>query len=128
MKGAASPIVGTAAPDVAPGPRVQPVLLVSDLRAYYQMHYFGITRDIRAVDDVSLHVLPNEIYGLAGESSCGKTTLIKTIAGAIQPPLNVVGGSVTFNFRGQSIDVYESAPEERDAIRWRHLSYIMQAR
>ena len=35
----------------------------------------------------------SEIYGLAGESSSGKTTLIKTIAGAVRPPLEVVGGS-----------------------------------
>ena len=33
---------------------------------------FGIEREVRAVDDVSLSVARNEIYGLAGESSCGK--------------------------------------------------------
>jgi len=27
-----------------------------DLRAYYQTKYFGITREVRAVDGVSLHV------------------------------------------------------------------------
>ena len=61
--------------------------------------YFGIQREVRAVDDVSLQVDRDEIYGLAGESSCGKTTLIKTIARAIRPPLNVVGGSVNVQFR-----------------------------
>ena len=35
---------------------------------------------------------PNEIYGVAGESSCGKTTLIKVISGNIKPPLKVEFG------------------------------------
>ena len=48
-----------------------PVLTVSDLRAYYQTSAFGIRREFRAVDGVSFHVAANEIYGLAGESSCG---------------------------------------------------------
>ena len=85
------------APSTAVGahPASERVLTVRDLRAYYQTHYFGIRREVRAVDDVSLHVDRDEIYGLAGESSCGKTTLIKTIVRAIRPPLDVVGGSVT---------------------------------
>jgi peptide/nickel transport system ATP-binding protein len=63
-------------------PRQEPVLAVSHLRAYYRTRSFGVEREVRAVDDVSLEVGADEIYGLAGESSCGKTTLIKTIAGA----------------------------------------------
>src|SRR6185295_10486082 len=68
---------------------------VSGLRAYYQTTAFGIDREVRAVDDVSFKAAVNEIYGLAGESSCGKTTLIKTIAAAIRPPLKVVSGIIT---------------------------------
>ena len=102
------------------------MLEVADLRAYYQTRYFGIEREVRAVDDICLQVAPDEIYGLAGESSCGKTTLIKTIAGVIRPPLNVVAGSVRFNFKGQAVSVYDASPGELEAIRWRHLSYIMQ--
>ena len=75
------------------------VLTVRNLRAYYQTHYFGVNREVRAVDGITLHVDRNEIYGLAGESSCGKTTLIKTIVRAIRPPLKVVGGSVSVPFR-----------------------------
>ena len=81
---------------------------------------------VRAVDGVSLHVDRNEIYGLAGESSCGKTTLIKTIVRAIRPPLNVVSGSVTFNFAGRDRDIYALNRSELENIRWRHLSYILQ--
>ena len=102
------------------------VVEVRDLRAYYQTRQFGVQREVRAVDGVSLAVRPNEIYGLAGESSCGKSTLIKTIAGAIRPPLSVVGGSVVFNFGGKAMNLYEAGPAALQAIRWKHLSYIMQ--
>jgi peptide/nickel transport system ATP-binding protein len=103
------------------------VLSVTNLRAYYQTRYFGVNREVRAVDGVSLHIDRNEIYGLAGESSCGKTTLIKTIVRAVRPPLNVTEGSVTFNFAGHAGDIYALGPQELEGVRWRHLSYILQA-
>ncbi len=105
---------------------MNPVLQVSGLKAYYRTAAFGVQREVRAVDDISLSVAAGEIYGLAGESSSGKTTLIKTIAAAIQPPLEVLAGSVTFTFAGQPIDIHRVAPRELAAIRWKHLSYIMQ--
>jgi peptide/nickel transport system ATP-binding protein len=104
----------------------EPVLTVSGLRAYYQTSAFGVVREVRAVDEVSLEVAANEIYGLAGESSSGKTTLIKTIANAIQPPLKVLAGSVVFNFSGRPVDIHGVDRETLAGIRWKHLSYIMQ--
>jgi peptide/nickel transport system ATP-binding protein len=106
--------------------RAEAVLTVEGLRAYYQVRSFGIEREVRAVDDVSLHVKANEIYGLAGESSCGKSTLVKTIAAAIRPPLRVVGGRVSFRFGNRQVNLYELEPAELAAIRWKHLSYVMQ--
>jgi len=103
-----------------------PVVKVANLRAWYVSRQFGVEREVRAVDDVSLEVRRNEIYGLAGESSCGKSTLIKTIAGAIRPPLEVLGGRVEFDFGGERLDLYASSPAARAAIRWKHLSYVMQ--
>ena len=100
------------------------MLSVERLRAYYQMKYFGIDREVRAVDDITLHVNRNEIYGLAGESSSGKTSFIKTIAAANRPPLNVVGGSVKFSFLDR--DIHSLDREALAAVRWKHLSYIMQ--
>jgi peptide/nickel transport system ATP-binding protein len=102
------------------------VLEVTGLRAYYRVNAFGITREVRAVDDVSLHVNANEIYGLAGESSCGKSTLVKAIGGAVRPPLSIVDGNVVFDFGGQSVAMQAAKQAALDAIRWRHLSYVVQ--
>jgi peptide/nickel transport system ATP-binding protein len=100
------------------------VLETNNLRAYYRMKYFGIDREVRAVDGISMHVRKHEIYGIAGESSCGKTTFIKAIAAAIRPPLEVVGGQVKYSFIDD--ELYALSPAQRTAIRWRHLSYILQ--
>lgn len=101
-------------------------LEVEGLRAYYQTHYFGIDREVRAVDGIDLRIEPNEIYGLAGESSCGKTTLIRTIAGLVRPPLTLLSGRVRFRFRDRQVDIHEAGPAAIQGLRWKHLSYIMQ--
>ena len=101
-----------------------PILAVRDLRAYYQMRYFGVVREVRAVDDITLEIRRDEIYGLAGESSSGKTSFIKTIAAANRPPLNVVGGSVEYSFLDR--DIHELDEAALAAVRWKHISYIMQ--
>ncbi len=111
----------------ATAPRAaEPILSVRGLRASYRTRAFGVTREVRAVDDISFAVAGDEIYGLAGESSCGKSTLIKTIAGAIRPPLTVLDGAIDFHFDGNRVSPLDTDPDAWDAIRWRHLSFIMQ--
>jgi peptide/nickel transport system ATP-binding protein len=102
------------------------VLQVKDLKAYYRTRHFGVEREVRAVDGVTLEVRSDEIYGLAGESSSGKSTLIKVIAAAMRPPLEVAGGTVAFAFLPGGKDLYQATSAEIAAIRWRKLSYIMQ--
>ncbi|WP_108659084.1 ABC transporter ATP-binding protein [Acuticoccus kandeliae] len=104
----------------------RPALSVEGLRAYYLTNVFGVRREVRAVDDISFAIMPNEIYGIAGESSSGKTSLIKAVAGAVRPPLTVVGGEVRYNFAGETISLYGGGPVDLSAVRWKHLSYIMQ--
>ena len=38
----------------------------------------------KAVDDLSLHIHPGEIYGFIGHNGAGKTTTLKSIAGILQ--------------------------------------------
>jgi peptide/nickel transport system ATP-binding protein len=69
----------------------------------------------------------NEVYGLAGESSCGKTTLIKVISGTVKPPLRIESGSIRFEFDGFERDMLTIDPEEmRQNVRWKRISYVMQ--
>jgi peptide/nickel transport system ATP-binding protein len=115
--------------DGKPAARAKPagaVLQVEDLKAYYRTHHFGVEREVRAVDGVTFEVRANEVYGLAGESSSGKSTLIKAIAAAMRPPLEIVGGTVAFVFLPGGKGLHRATHTELAAIRWRKLSYIMQ--
>ena len=38
----------------------------------------------KAVDDLSLHIRPGEIYGFIGHNGAGKTTTLKSCAGILQ--------------------------------------------
>ncbi len=105
---------------------VRDVLKIEGLKAYYHTNYFGVQREVRAVDDISLTIRSNEVYGIAGERSSGKTTLVKTFAAAIKPPLRIMDGTMEYNFGDTVIRPYEASKAAVDEIRWKHLSYIMQ--
>ena len=51
------------------------VLKAEQLKASYVLDIFGVKKVVQAVNQVDLEVQENEIYGIAGESGCGKTTL-----------------------------------------------------
>ena len=54
--------------------------------------------DVKAVDDLSLHIHPGEIYGFIGHNGAGKTTTLKSVAGILrfdQGRIEIGGISVT---------------------------------
>ena len=74
-----------------------PLLEVRDLVVHHGQ--------LRALDAVSLRVLPGEVYAIIGANGAGKSTLLRTIAGLHHPTT----GSVRFD--GQ--DVTRVRPERR---------------
>ncbi|HKL21131.1 MAG TPA: dipeptide/oligopeptide/nickel ABC transporter ATP-binding protein, partial [Tichowtungia sp.] len=60
---------------------MKPLLTVENLNVVY-----GKGRDrVHAVKNVSFHIEPGEIFGLVGESGCGKSSLGKAIVRLIDP-------------------------------------------
>jgi branched-chain amino acid transport system ATP-binding protein len=74
-----------------------PLLEVRDLVVHHGQ--------LRALDAVSLRVLPGEVYAIIGANGAGKSTLLRTIAGLHHPTT----GSVRFD----SQDVTRVRPEQR---------------
>lgn len=59
--------------------------------------HFG---DVQAVNDVSLHIKPGEIYGLVGADGAGKTTTMRLLVGALKADAGKV------NICGYDIDTH----------------------
>ena len=59
-----------------------PLIEVEHLKTYYPIRAGIIRRtvgQVKAVDDVSFQIRKGEVFGLVGESGCGKTTLGRTL-------------------------------------------------
>ena len=47
-------------------------------------HFTKTYGEKKAVDDLSLHIAPGEIYGFIGHNGAGKTTTLRAVAGSLQ--------------------------------------------
>jgi peptide/nickel transport system ATP-binding protein len=99
--------------------RPEPLLSVNNLR----VEYYSEARTVIGADDVSFSIDPGEVFGLAGESGCGKSTVANTIMCLLQPPARVTAGSITF--RGQ--DLLALQGEELRQFRWQEIAMVFQS-
>jgi len=104
----------------------QTILRTQQLKAFYVLDVLGTHKVVQAVNEVDLEIRENEVYGIAGESGCGKTTLLKALVAAIEPPLRLIGGSVYYTIDGDEIDVNYLDVEEKRRLRWEYISYVPQ--
>ena len=104
----------------------EPILKIKELRAYYVTDASDVGRSVHAVDDVSLTVYKKEIFGIAGESGCGKTTLLKVLFGLMKPPLALFGGDVLYRVNGEDKSLFSIDEGEMRRLRWNFASYIPQ--
>ncbi len=102
------------------------ILRTEHLKSFYLLEVQGTQKVVRAVNDVNMSIYENEIYGIAGESGCGKTTLLKTLFNEIVPPLRLIDGKIYYRINDQEIDVSSLDPEAKRKLRMEYISYIPQ--
>ena len=102
------------------------IIETNNLRAYYITKAYGVERTVKAVDDISIQIQEGEVYGIAGESGCGKTTLLKVLLGSYQPPLTVVGGEIIYHLDGDTLNAADMTEDQERDLRWKTISYIPQ--
>jgi oligopeptide transport system ATP-binding protein len=98
---------------------MEPLLDVKNLKTQF------FTQDgvVRAVDDVSFHIMPGETLGIVGESGCGKSITAMSLMRLIpSPPGRIVAGSI--NFEGE--DILSMSDEEMRSIRGNKIAMIFQ--
>src|SRR3954471_10639678 len=95
----------------------QPALSLRNLRIWYG-HERGA---VRAVDGVSLDLMPGETMGLVGESGCGKSTLGRGVLGLL-PAGASSAGEVSYKGR----NVLDLKNKELRKLRGPELGMIFQ--
>jgi ABC-type dipeptide/oligopeptide/nickel transport system ATPase component/ABC-type dipeptide/oligopeptide/nickel transport system permease subunit len=96
-----------------------PVLEVRDLTVEYR----GENRTVIGADRVSFTIAEGEVFGLAGESGCGKSTVAGAVMRLLRDPAVIAGGNVRFCGR----DVLTMSPEELRDFRWREVAMVFQS-
>ncbi|RZN50466.1 methyl coenzyme M reductase system, component A2 [archaeon] len=85
-------------------------------------YFYSIMRGlVKAVDDVSLEVYENEIYGLLGTSGAGKTTLSRLIGGVTEP----TEGEINVRIGDEWIDMTIPGFLDRGRAK-RHIGFLHQ--
>jgi peptide/nickel transport system ATP-binding protein len=102
----------------APGAASEPILDIVELRTSF------FTRDgvVRAIDGISLRVLPGETLAIVGESGCGKSVTALSILRLVPPPGRIVSGTVRFAGR----DLLGLSEARMRQLRGNEISMIFQ--
>jgi peptide/nickel transport system ATP-binding protein len=79
--------------------------------------------EFRAVKDVSFSIGRGEVFGLAGESGCGKSTIAYAITRLSKPPAWVASGEILL--AGQNL--LQLPQGEMQKIRWKRVGMVFQS-
>lgn len=109
--------------------QTQPLLSVRDLKTYFFMDE-GI---VKAVDGVTFDVNPGQIFGIVGESGCGKSVTMKAVLRIVEPPGKIVSGEILLNCKAdtdacQIVDLakLDANSKEMRSIRGAEIALIPQ--
>ncbi|MCK6264168.1 ABC transporter ATP-binding protein [Vibrio sp. ZSDE26] len=85
--------------------------------------YITDNGDFNAVKSVSFDIGKGEIFGLAGESGCGKSTIAFALNRLHKPPAFISGGSIMF----KGLNLLKLPDNELNALRWSEIAMVFQS-
>ncbi len=98
--------------------KVEPLLQVRELKT----HFFTEEAVVKAVDGVSFDVRAGEVFGLVGESGCGKSVTSLSILRLVNPPGKIVQGNVIFDGK----PLFGLPENEMNSLRGDQISIVFQ--
>ncbi|MGR5149186.1 sugar ABC transporter ATP-binding protein [Photobacterium proteolyticum] len=97
----------------------EPLVSIREL----EVTYVTDQGDFRAVDNVSFDIGKSEIFGLAGESGCGKSTIAFAINRLHKPPALITHGQIHYD----GLDLLTLSEREMGIIRWKEIAMVFQS-
>ena len=95
------------------------LLRIDDLHT----HFVSAGKVVKALDGISFDIREGEVFGLVGETGCGKSVTALSILRLIPfPPGKIVSGSIRF----RETDLLSLPPERMRAVRGKEISMIFQ--
>jgi len=95
-----------------------PLLRIEDLHITFDTSQ----GELRAVNGISLEVQPGEIFGVVGETGCGKTITGLSVVRLLPKIARIPQGKITFD----GIDILSLSEKEMHNIRGRRIATIFQ--
>lgn len=87
-----------------------------------KLSFFTPAGEVKALNDVSIHLREGEVLGIVGESGSGKSVTAYSLMGLTAYPGKLIGGSLYFN--GHQVE--EMTDKEMRKIRGNEISIIFQ--
>ena len=87
-----------------------------------RLSFFTPAGEVKALNDVSIHLREGEVLGIVGESGSGKSVTAYSLMGLTAYPGKLIGGSLYFN--GHQLE--EMTDKEMRKIRGNEISIIFQ--